>query len=104
MVKTLTRLDKLRALRRVFKQRGMLVGTIADYMAWQFAGALPPVLPWNGSIADIINTSGNGCNGSKDGGDVEPVSDPRSETQIWLAARHRMFEICLKACANTPLQ
>ncbi|KAI0261913.1 hypothetical protein BGY98DRAFT_1052077 [Russula aff. rugulosa BPL654] len=86
MVKTLTRLDKLRALQCVFKQRGMLVGTVAEYMSWQFAGTLPPIRPGNGALMNVIDSLDN-CH--IDGSDTEPVSDPKSETEIWLAARHQ---------------
>ena len=101
MVKTLTRLDKLEALRRVFKQREMLVGTIAEHMAWQFTGTLPPIQPGGDASMDVINSFNDN---HIDGNDAGPVSDPKSETEIWLAARHRTSEICSKACANLPLQ
>jgi hypothetical protein len=101
MVRTLTRLDKLRALRRVFKQRGMLVGTVAEYMAYQFAGTLPPIRPASGASVDAIDSLDNDHD---DRNDAEPVSSPKSETEIWLAARHRTSRIYLKAYANLPLQ
>lgn len=102
MVRTLTRLDKLRALRRVFKQREMLVGTVAEYMAWQFAGTLPPIQrPGSGVSVDVVDSLDND---HANRNDAEPVSDPKSSTEIWLAARHRMSGIYLKACANIPLQ
>jgi hypothetical protein len=92
MVKTLTRLDKLRALRSVFKDRGMLAGGVADYMAKQFDGTLPPLLPWNGSSAPScmgsVDTSDGEDKGSGDTYDTEPVSGPKRETNIWLAARY----------------
>jgi hypothetical protein len=87
MVKTLTRSDKLGALRRIFKQRGMLVGTVAEYMTWQFAGMLPPIRAGNGASMDAINSLDNDDIDSSDAG---PISDPMSETEIWLAARHCM--------------
>jgi len=103
MVKTLTRLDKLRALRRVFKQRGMLVGTVAQYMAQQFAGTPPLIQPGSGTSTDAPNSS-DSDHVRVDRNDAEPVSDPKSETEIWLAARHSMSRIFSKACANLPLQ
>ncbi len=96
MVRTLTHLDKLKALRHVFKQQGMLVRTVADYMAWQFTGMLPPILSM-----EAIKISDNGCG---DRTDVELVSDPKSETQIWLASQYHMSGIYMKAHANLPLQ
>jgi hypothetical protein len=101
MVKTLTRVDKLRALQRVFKQQGMLVGTVAEYMARQSAGMLPPIRPGSGMFMDVIDSLDNDHINRND---AEPVSDPKSETEIWLAAQHRMSGIYLKACANLPLQ
>lgn len=103
MVKTLTRMDKLSALKRVFKQRGMLVGTVAEYMTWQFAGTLPPIQPASGAFMDVFNLLDS--NDHIDGNDAEPVSDPKSETEIWLAARHRMSEIYSRVCTtNLPRQ
>ena len=100
MIKTLTRLDKLKALQRVFKRRGLLVGTVAEYMAWQFTGKLPPVRPGSGASTYMIDSH----HVNNDHIDAEPVSDPKSETEIWLAARHRMSRIYLKAHTNILLQ
>ncbi len=61
----------------------MLVGTVADYMAWQFSGMLPPIQSWNGSSVDMTDTLDNDHN---DENDVEPVFDPKSETLVWLVA------------------
>ena len=65
----------------------MLVGSVAEYMSWQFAGTLPPIHPGNGALMNVIDSLDN-CH--IDGSDTEPVSDPKSETEIWLAAQHRM--------------
>jgi hypothetical protein len=79
----------------------MLVGTVAEYMAWQFAGTLPPIQPGSGTSMNVTDWADND---HVKGSDAEPVSDPKSATDIWLAARHRMSEIYLKACANLSLQ
>jgi hypothetical protein len=94
MILTITRLDKLTALQRVFRQRGMLVGSITNYMAQQFVGKLPPILPWSG--ASVISAQGDISDSdheddSDDHNNVEPVSGPRTKTNIWLASRHRTF-------------
>lgn len=99
MVKTLTCLDKLRGLRHVFKQQGMLVGTVAEYMAWQFTGTLPPIRP-RSSVSMSVNVIESVDNDHIDRNDAEPVSDPKTETDIWLAARHRTSKIYLKTSAN----
>ena len=83
MLQTISRLDKLTALRRVFKQRGMLVSTVSNYMAQQFSGNPPPVLPWIASTADTDDTPG------RDDDDAGPVPGPRTDTMIWLAAKRR---------------
>jgi len=85
MIKTLNRLDKLSTLRRVFKERGMLLGSVTDSTAQQFAGIPPQILPWNGSFMDSTDQSDN------DDNDAERVSGTRTETLIRLAARHRKF-------------
>jgi hypothetical protein len=82
MVKTLTCLDKLRALHCIFKQQGMLVGTVAKYMTQQFTGTLPPIQP-SATLMDVISLS-NGDHA--DGNDTGQVPDSRLETDIWLAA------------------
>ena len=83
MVQTITRLDKLTALRRIFKQRGMLAGSIIDHMTREFLDELPPILPWNGPSTDVLD------NGDGDNDDTGPVSGAKNETMIYLAAKHR---------------
>jgi hypothetical protein len=78
MVKTLTRLDKLRALHRIFKQRGMLDGTVAEYMTQQFTGTLPPIQPSAASMDVISLLNGDHA----DGNDTGPIRDSRLETDI----------------------
>ena len=87
MLQTITRLDKFTALQHVFKQRGMLSGTITEYMSQQFAGKLPPVLPWIGLSANASDYDYH-----SDNDDTEPVPGPRTDTAIWLAAKHRKPE------------
>ena len=87
MLETISRLNKLTTLRCVFKQRGMLISTVSNYMAQQFAGNPPPVLPWIASTADANDTPGSDDNGAEN--DAGPVPGPRTETMIWLAAKYR---------------
>src|ERR1700722_3836684 len=88
MMLTITRLDKLVALRCVFMQQGMLVGNVADYMAREFSGNPPPIMPWNSTSLDLDDTLDSD---GDSGDDVEPILGPRAKTNIWLASRHRMF-------------
>ena len=68
----------------------MLVGSISDYMAQQFAGNPPLILPWSG--ASIISGDKSDSEGEDDGdGDMGPVSGPRTKTNVWLASQHCMF-------------
>jgi hypothetical protein len=87
MLRTINRMDKFTALRRIFKQRGMLAGTVSNYMAQQFAGKLPPVCPWTASGADMNGATeiDDECNDN----DAGPASGPRTETVIRLAAKNR---------------
>ena len=63
----------------------MLVGSIPNYMAQQFAGNPPPILPWNG--ASIISGDKSDSEGEDDSnGDMGPVSGPRMKTNVWLAS------------------
>jgi hypothetical protein len=87
MLRTICRLDKLTALQRVFKQQGMLIDTVSNYMAQQLAGNAPPVLPWITPAADANNTPESDNDGDEN--DAGPVPGPRTETMIWLAAKYR---------------
>jgi hypothetical protein len=102
MLKTINRLDKLAAIRSIFKDRGMLAGGIVEHTALQVDGDLPPILPWNG-------VAGNREDSGQDGDDITtdagPASGPRMETMIWLAARHRKSQRaseteCLSMCSE----
>jgi hypothetical protein len=86
MLKTINRMDKLAAIRSVFRDRGMLTGSIVEHMALQAAGNLPPALPW-------IGTTDGGVHYDDDDimVDAGPASGTQTETMIWLAARHRTF-------------
>jgi hypothetical protein len=86
MMQTITHLDKLTALRQVFRQHGMLVGSVTSYMASQFVGKQPPILPWMGSYMDLND------GGDDDDSDVEPASGPRTDTEIWFPSQcHKFF-------------
>lgn len=87
MLQTISRMDKLTALRRIFKQRGMLIDTVSNYMAWQFAGNLPSVLPWIEPAANTDDTSKSDDDGN--GNDAGPVPGLRTETMVWMAAAYR---------------
>jgi hypothetical protein len=86
MIGTITRLDKFTALRRVFKQRGLLMGSITEHMAQQFAGHYSSVLPWSGPSIEASDYGGDDNDGDNS---MESVPGPRTDTKIWLAARHR---------------
>ncbi|KAF4581453.1 hypothetical protein EYR38_002781 [Pleurotus pulmonarius] len=49
MLQTIVRSDKLFALRQVFKQRGMLAGSVLDHTRRVMAGDPPSILPFQGS-------------------------------------------------------
>ena len=90
MIQTITRMDKFSALRRIFKQRGMLDGTVDEYMAQQFAGSPPPIRPWGSSAA---NGDGDEESDSDNDSDNEdgPTLGPKTETVISLASTSRKF-------------
>jgi hypothetical protein len=83
MLQMITHLDKFTALQHVFKQCGMLTGTITEYVSQQFAGKLPLVLPWIG-----LSANASDYDYYSDNDDTEPVPGPRTDTAIWLAAKH----------------
>ena len=85
MLTTISRVEKLTALQRVFKQRGMLVGTIVDYTTACATGVRPPILPWKGTTDDD-NDNDTSNNDSEDAG---PVSGSHSTADVSLAATQR---------------
>jgi hypothetical protein len=89
MLQTISCLDKLTALRRVFKRRQMLISTASNYMAQQFAGNPPPVLPWTRITSTVDADDAPAGNNDGDGNDAGPLSGPRTETMIHLAAKYR---------------
>ena len=84
MLRTISRIEKLTALQRVFKQRGMLVGTVVDYTAACVAGMRPPILPWKGSTTDD-----NDDTTDNDDEDTGPVPGPHTTADVLLAATQR---------------
>ncbi len=83
IMQTITCLDKLLALWQVFKQWGMLVGSVVDSMALQFAGEQPLILPWMGSSMDATHSDDNDDDNNNNDVDIEPISGPRMKTEIW---------------------
>jgi hypothetical protein len=79
-------MDKLAAIWSVFRDQGMLSGSVIDHMACQAAGNLPPALPWNRTAADEDDSSGINEQ------DVGPAFSLQMETIVWLAARHCKFQ------------
>lgn len=92
ILQTITCLDKFTALQHVFEQYDLLAGTIINYMAQQSSGNPPSVLPWIGPSADASNYGqdyGSGGNNDNHDDNAAPVPSPKTDTVIWLAAKHR---------------
>ena len=79
MVATISRLDKLAALRWVFHNRGMIEGMLSQYTLGVISGTLPQILPY-GAPNDKENAS-NDCDDDSDGG---PLSGPKALVQVTL--------------------
>jgi hypothetical protein len=62
MLKTINCMDKLAAIQSVFRDQGMLAGSVIDHMDYQAAGNLPPPLPWSRTAADEDDSLGYGMN------------------------------------------
>ncbi|KAI0289302.1 hypothetical protein BC826DRAFT_1092819 [Russula brevipes] len=82
MVTTISRLDKLSALRRVFRNRGMLEGTPSQYALAVVTGTLPPVLPYGTPNVDENISDDGDCDGDDSGG---PLPGPKTLAQVTLA-------------------
>lgn len=80
MVTTVSRLDKLAALRRVFRNRGMLEGTLSQYTSAVISGTLPQILPY-GAPKDNENNDYH-----DDNDDNGPLPGPKSLAQVTLAS------------------
>ncbi len=89
MLKTINRMDKLATIWSIFRDWGMLAGSIVEHMTRQAVGKLQPAMPWNGITADDDGDSGYANNDIMM--DVGPACGPHTETMIWLAARHHKF-------------
>jgi hypothetical protein len=82
MVTTISRLDKLSALRRVFQNRGMLEGTASQHASAVAAGIPPQILPYG-----TLNRNGNNDDSNDDcDDDSGPLSGPKMLAQVTLAA------------------
>ena len=78
MLVTLSRLDKLAALRCVLKARGMLTGTVSSYTAAVLAGAQPQL---EAAVPE----------GDDEDNDDGTVHGPKSLSDIELAPTARMY-------------
>lgn len=89
MVKTISRLDKLAALRRVFADRAMLKGTLFQYASAIIAGSSPQVLPYGASDGNANANNNNGDGNDSDGG---PLAGPKMLAQVTLAATQGKYK------------
>jgi hypothetical protein len=83
MLRTITRLEQLAALRTIFTNRGMLAGSVTWYTA-QTIGAEPPPINDFGQ-GQSIDDEDEVDNGDKDDG--EPVEGAKQATEVQLAVR-----------------
>jgi hypothetical protein len=90
MLKTINHMDKLAAIQTVFRDRGILAGSIVEHMICQAFGNLPPALPWN--MATANGDEGLSYDDNNSMMDVGAAPGPQMETMIWLAARHHKFQ------------
>jgi len=79
MVKTISRLTKLAALRHIFQNRGMLDGTVSEYALALANDNLPAILPYG------AHDDENGSEGDSDDDDGGPSSAPQALAQVTLA-------------------
>jgi len=83
MVKTLSRLDKLAALRSTFHNRGMLNGTVSQYASALANGDVPMILPYG-----VHDEDENGSSDDRDDDDGGPLATPKTLAQVNLAVVH----------------
>jgi hypothetical protein len=93
MLRTITREEKLTALRTVFKHRNMLSGTLSSYMTACREGNEPLIYPFGGlrAAADSDESDDEDIEAA----DIIPGADGNAFSVAKLAARQRMSELPL---------
>ena len=82
MIKTISRLDRLAALRRVFRDRGMLKGRLSQYALAIVTGTSPQILPYGVNNSENSGENGSrGHDGDDDGGPLPGSKTLASEKQ-----------------------
>lgn len=90
MLRTLSRLDKLAALRQIYVQRGMMVGKTSAYVAQSHNDVPGPM------VLDDEDSDGlGGAEGDDNTDDVGPVPGPRALSPVKLATQIRMLMLAL---------
>ena len=87
MVKTISRLEKLASLRRIFHNRGMLEGTMSDYALGLVAGDLPTIHPYGYNESDDDDNDDD----NDDDGDGGPLSGNITLAQVTLGVKKGMY-------------
>lgn len=83
MTKTIQRVDKLTALRRIFDNRRMLDGKLSHYISAAINGHEPAILPYSLHPSEETND----VNTSDDDDEGGPLSTPTALAQVVLAAK-----------------
>ena len=96
MIKTISRLDRLAALRRVFRNRGMLKGTLSQYALAIVTGTSPQILPYG--VNNSENSGENGPRGHDGDDDGGPLPGSKTLAQVTLAATQGEYDTSDVAC------
>ena len=83
MLWTITRLDKLAALHRIFLKKGMLVGTTAAYIAQLLSE----------TDSDAAGDEGNGATEEKEEEEEEPEEEEKGECYGRVGADERLGDV-----------
>ena len=83
MLRTITRLDKLAALRRIFLKKGMLVGTTAAYIAQLLSE----------TDSDAAGDKGNGATEEEEEEEEEPEEEEKGEGYGRVGADERLGDV-----------
>lgn len=87
MMKTISRLYKLSALRQVFKNRGMLEGKLSDYAKAFVSGDLPVIRPYGQQANPISEQEG------EDDDDGGPAPGNITTAQVTLGITKRGYQL-----------
>ncbi|KAJ8489758.1 hypothetical protein ONZ45_g13445 [Pleurotus djamor] len=89
MLRTITRMEQLAAIKCVFRQRGMLNASLREYMKAFVEDRLPPPHPFYGPMLAFSDDIIEDVNDVDDSSNSTVVEGPKSKTELRLSTRRQ---------------